>query len=184
MWRSPSGDPCSPRRPGPARTHQGAAGQPGGRAGASFGGWLPSLGSPIPAQLDGPCTFPGHVMGPARGRLQGVNRGGRQDSPSTNLSLALPQKLLRAQLLSQALCFLGIHWESNRATKEVVGEARVGLPPAWPTRPRHPRSPHNPGPAEGCRGEHPACTSHVFSIGWLGREQLPATTGNCTLATS
>lgn len=37
----------------------------------------------------------------------------------------------------------------------------MGLPPAWPTRPRHPRSPHNPGPAEGCRGEHPACTSHA-----------------------
>lgn len=151
---SPSGHPCSPRRPGPGRTHPGAAGCPAGRAGASFRSRLPALGSAIPAPLD---------LAPSRARdglsrEQGVHHNGRQacfpqDEPH-------PCSVPEAQLRSQSPGIFETGWESKTATEEAVGEAGVRLPQlAHQTSPH--ASPTHPSPAGRCRGEHTACTSHA-----------------------
>lgn len=76
-------------QPGPGCTHQGAAAHRGGTAGSPWHCWLLVLTSTaLPGRT---LDYTRHVMGSARGRLQGAQRCGRQPSPSPDHSLGHPR---------------------------------------------------------------------------------------------
>lgn len=93
-----------------------------------------------------------------------------------------PQEPVCSRLLSQAPRFHSIPREPGRAAGEQGEEARaVVVASGGGQRANSPHALPVPPPAEP---HHYHNGLRVFSISSLGREQLPATTCNCTLATS